>query len=167
MIAYVKKWLMKQQWRFQYSSTWYSLVMGALNTGALWTIYFKDFFPIPASILVPGISVFYIAGFLFVGWFLDEKLKLWKEGSEVTAERNPYTIDQPYFKEIEWGGRLTRAAWLAWFRYFTEKGIDQKEFVKELQKYIDWQDKWGKSLGIKGMCDMSEIYGDKQNNISK
>jgi len=158
MVDYLKKWIMKQQWRFQYSSSWYSLITGAISMGALWTIYFRDFLPVPASILVPAVSVLYVIGFLGLGWFLDAKLKLWKEASEVTAERNPYTIDQPYFKEIEWGGRLARAAWLCWYRYFKKIGLDQTEFVIELQKYIDWQDKWGKSLGINDMCVMKEIY---------
>jgi len=64
MVDYLKKWIMKQQWRFQYSSSWYSLITGAISMGALWTIYFRDFLPVPASILVPAVSVLYVIGFL-------------------------------------------------------------------------------------------------------
>lgn len=156
----IKKWVMKQQWRFQYTSSWYSLIMSAINTGALWMIYFKDWLPIRAGILMPIITLTYLLGFLGLGWVLDTKLKLWKEASEVSVERNPFNYDQPVYREIEYNGRLSRSLWLAFYRLFKRYDIDQKEYIYELNKFIKWQDKWAKEYGIKNLCDISETNED-------
>lgn len=159
-VDYLKKWLMKQQWRFQYSSTYYSLIIGALNTGALWMIYLKGFIPIPAAVLIPVISISYIAGFLFLGWFLDAKLRLWKEGNEVIAERNPFTLEQPYEKEVDWNFPINRAIWIAMARLFKNTNTDCHEFKEEFKRISKYYDKWTTAYKRPPLPKIDDLYED-------
>ena len=83
------KWIMKQYWRVGMIRALLSLGLGMLVIGK----FYSAFIPGLEALGLIGaliLSVVLIMIFLGIGWWYDEKAKLWNESVQVGLERNPY-----------------------------------------------------------------------------
>jgi hypothetical protein len=86
----ISKWIMKQYWRVGTIRALMSLALGMLVLGKYYYVYIPvlsdlDFW----GAITLGIALTSI--FMGLGWFYDEKARLWNESVVVGLERNPYS----------------------------------------------------------------------------
>lgn len=104
----VKKALMTQIWRLQQSQALISVFFWSLTlAGVFYLAYVHTWFVrwriIGADeVFIGTVYLFFIflGGFLLIGFIYDRVLKLWSEQTVVAYERNPFTVDRFYAKEI-------------------------------------------------------------------
>ncbi|MFW9793958.1 MAG: hypothetical protein ACFFEE_06645 [Candidatus Thorarchaeota archaeon] len=83
------KWIMKQYWRVGTIRALSSLGLGMLVLGR----YYYGYVPVLRDLgwigaLTLGITLVFI--FLGIGWFYDQRARMWSQKTQANAERNPY-----------------------------------------------------------------------------
>ena len=104
----LKKSLMTQVWRLQQSQAIISIFFWSLTlAGVFYLAYLHDWFVRwglvrQNEVFLGTIYLFliFLLVFLLIGFVYDRVLKLWSEQTVVAYERNPYTRDRMYAKEI-------------------------------------------------------------------
>jgi len=134
----LKKWAMRQYWRLQQSQSIISMGFWViLLTLNIWP-YIRWRFEGDETLLgVPAtywgfvsISVVVILLVMFVGWFYDHFLALWKEHQNVILERNPFATYLLTPRDTLIIGHLVTIL-------RTQHPDDE-----EIQSQCDWMEKW-------------------------
>jgi len=153
----MKKFFMKQKWRFQQAYWIWSAFQGVLNTAGIWLNHIQKVIPISSWILVPLIIVLNFGGFLFFGWWLDKKAQIWVEEQDVSAERNQYTTEKPYFKSVKYDFPLQREGYKNSLKLWKQFNISITPYLKALSPIIIWQDYWTEYYQLPALSKMEEI----------
>ena len=138
----LKKWSMRQYWRLQQSQSIISMGFWViLLTLNIWP-YIRWRFEGDETLLgIPAtywgfvsISAVVILFVMFVGWFYDHFLTLWKEHQNVILERNPFATYLLTPRDALIIGHLVTIL------------RTQHPEDKEIQAQCDWMEKWIASI---------------------
>lgn len=124
----MKKWLLVQLWRVQQIGMVASLSLLALNLSLTVNQYIEWRFS--NSYIGTGIVLISLAAIIWsFGYVWDRKLKLWREQTVVSIERNPYSTMQMTPKEVVAHATI----YIPWLR---ERG--QEKAADLWQRIVDW-----------------------------
>ena len=128
----IKKRLMELLWRMQQSQSIIGVLMWSLTLTGIFYPYLRDKFGLaPSNVLLPMMLLFlFILSMVVLIGVVFDKLRFWREQNIVLAERNPYATYKFFPKEVHWA-RL----WLLVAK-------NQKDPSPELQKEIEFYEKW-------------------------
>jgi len=142
----MKKFILVQLWRIQQIGMVASLSLLALNLALTVNKYIEWRFSnsYMGTILILVTLAFIIWGF---GYVWDKFLKLWKEQTVVSTERNPYSTIQMTPKEI----LAYTTIYIPWL-----KELGQHDSAELWQKIVDWNLRTDKNL-VKAVKEIEAI----------
>lgn len=127
------KWIMKQYWRVGTIRALLSLVLGMFVLGRGYYIYvpFLTDLGLLGALLLGSLLVLLFMG---IGWWYDEKGKMWSPKLQAVAERNPYQYVTNY-KSMTYDYQAFYAIIATMRKVLIKTGIDSTP-IDELSKHI-------------------------------
>lgn len=125
---------MKWAWRFQQVSGIISIVMWL---GA-YVLYSQNLL----------LGVLGLIGVCLFAWFYDRKAQMWEPQQEVQAERNPYSINKPYPKELNYTYPVASVGWDLLIDIARKVNANPKlinAYVSETDRMRAWYESWRNS----------------------
>lgn len=159
----IKRWFMLQLWRLQQVAQLLTLAMLAITLSLnlfgfiRWREPFSNpYLTIPLLIIVLALIIWAFA----IVW--DLRLKMWKEQATVLVEKNPYSREKMYSKEIA-------VYWLFWLPLLENMAKDDPKYKPHAKALRTWLSKVYKmdSNTYEDLKEILDFVGMDKNSLEE